>query len=185
MISNKSLYYFTNSLSKINKENILKFKNINVVYNNENYSINFDQLTDIKKFCLKNYIKIFIVDNFNIAKRFNLDGIILSNYKQKNLSLNINKFNKKNFEVISKVHSQKEYFFMKKKNCNKFMLSPIFQTQKYNFKGQLGVTRFNLMTLNWNCKIYALGGINLTNSKKIKMTKCLGYGFTKLFEFPK
>ena len=79
MIINKTLYFFTNSISNINKENILKYKNITLVYYNEDASINLDQLSDIKKFCLKNYIKIFIVDNFKIAKKFNLNGIILSN----------------------------------------------------------------------------------------------------------
>ena len=78
MIINKTLYFFTNSISNINKENILKYKNITLVYYNEDASINLDQLSDIKKFCLKNYIKIFIVDNFKIAKKFNLNGIILS-----------------------------------------------------------------------------------------------------------
>ena len=185
MIINKTLYFFTNSISNINKENILKYKNITLVYYNEDASINLDQLSDIKKFCLKNYIKIFIVDNFKIAKKFNLNGIILSNYRQKNLSTNINNFNKKNFEIISKVHSQKEYFFMKKKNCKKFMLSPIFQTKKYNFKDFLGITRFNQMTLNWDGKIYALGGININNIKKMKMTKCSGFGFSNLLELPK
>lgn len=185
MIINKTLYFFTNSISNTNKENILKYKNITLVYYNEDASINLDQLSDIKKFCLKNNIKIFIVDNFKIAKKLNLDGIILSNCKEKNLSNNINNLHKKNFEIISKVHSQKEYFLMKNKNCKKFMLSPIFQTKKYNFKNFLGITKFNLMTLNWNDKIYALGGINITNIKKMKMTKCAGFGFSKLLELPK
>jgi hypothetical protein len=41
------------------------------------------------------------------------------------------------------------------------------------------------MTLNWDGKIYALGGININNIKKMKMTKCSGFGFSNLLELPK
>ncbi len=51
------------------------------------------------------------------------------------------------------------------------MLSPIFFNRKYSINKILRIIKFNLITLNWNCNICALGGIKLDNLKMIKLTK--------------
>jgi thiamine monophosphate synthase len=57
------------------------------------------------------------------------------------------------------------------------MLSPLFYNKKYSLNGVLGVLKFNLMTLDWKSKVCALGGINIENLKKIKMTRCSSVAF--------
>jgi thiamine-phosphate pyrophosphorylase len=52
-------------------------------------------------------------------------------------------------------------------------LSPIFKVNKS--KIFLGITKFNLMTLNSNTTFVALGGINEKNYKMIKLTKTAGF----------
>jgi thiamine monophosphate synthase len=93
--------------------------------------------------------------------------------------LNLSNY-KKNFKIIGKAHSQNEYFFKIKQNCTAVLLSPIFQNLKYNTSKILTISKFNQMSKNWKIDVYALGGINFENIKKIKMTKAKGVGFISL-----
>ena len=43
---------------------------------------------------------------------------------------------------------------------------------------KLTINKFNLISRHWKQEIYALGGINLENLRKIKMTKSKGIGFS-------
>jgi thiamine monophosphate synthase len=69
--------------------------------------------------------------------------------------------------------------------CKIIFFSPIFFTSKYSTNKTLGITRFNLISLKWNLKLIALGGINLSNYKKIMMTKAVGFGVKTLINYSK
>jgi thiamine monophosphate synthase len=60
------------------------------------------------------------------------------------------------------------------------MLSPIFYNKKYTYPKILGVIKFNLISKQWRANICALGGINLKNLNKIKMTKANSIAFISL-----
>jgi len=60
------------------------------------------------------------------------------------------------------------------------MLSPIFYNKKYSPNKILGIVRFNLISNQWDKKICALGGINLRNLNKIKMTNASSIAFVSL-----
>jgi thiamine-phosphate pyrophosphorylase len=60
--------------------------------------------------------------------------------------------------------------------CEIIFLSPIFFTFKHGLNKILGISRFNLISLKWNLKLIALGGVNSSNYKKIMMTKATGAG---------
>jgi len=60
------------------------------------------------------------------------------------------------------------------------LLSPIFQNLKYNTSKILTISKFNQISKNWKIDVYALGGVNFENIKKIKMTKAKGVGFISL-----
>ena len=62
------------------------------------------------------------------------------------------------------------------------MLSPIFENMKYTKNKILNINRFNLVTNKWKTEVSALGGINYSNIKKIKMTKSKGVGFSRFIE---
>jgi thiamine monophosphate synthase len=85
---------------------------------------------------------------------------------------------KKNFTFAGKVHNQNDYYVKSHQNCSKIILSPVFKNDKYNYNKLLKINKFNLISKYWEKEIYALGGINLGNFKKIKMTKSRGIGFS-------
>jgi thiamine-phosphate pyrophosphorylase len=173
----EKFYFFTTYINEQMIKNVVKFKNIAIIYNNK-YIDNENNFLKIKNFCKNNNIKFFILDNFRLAVKYKLDGIILS-HNNKRAYLNLNNY-KKNFKIIGKVHSQNEYSFKIKQNCTAILLSPIFQNLKYNTSKILSISKFNQISKDWRTNVYALGGINFENIKKIKMTKAKGIGFISL-----
>lgn len=174
-------YFFTNYINKKICKNLLKFNNIVIVYN-QNRIVNPEKFLKIKKFCKYNNLKLYILDNLQLAQKFNLDGLILShnNYKVSYLISAISK--KKHFTITGKVHNQREYYFKKKQNCQNIILSPLFKNKKYKNSQLLGIIKFNLLSLSWKENIFALGGINLFNLKKMQMTKIKGCAFSSFLK---
>ena len=168
-------YLFITNIDQQIFKSILKFKGIVIVYN-QSYITDLTQFIEIRKLCKKNNIKLFILDNYKLALKYDLDGLVLShNNKTHSLSKLIYK---KNFTFIGKAHNQNDYYVKFNQNCSKIILSPVFKNNKYNYNKLLKINKFNLTSRYWKKEIYALGGINLENLKKIKMTKSKGIGFS-------
>jgi thiamine monophosphate synthase len=171
----ENFYFFTSHINEQISKNVLKFKNIAVVYNET--SINdLKNFLIIKKFCKYNNLKLYILDNLRVAYQFNLDGIVLSHNNKRAIFINKITF-KKEFKIIGKVHNQREYYFKKRQNCKSIIFSPIFSNKKYTNNQLLGVVKFNLISNHWRENTFAMGGIISSNFKRIKETKASGIGF--------
>ena len=173
-------YFFTDTLDEIIKKNIKNFNKLSFIYKSNSINdINHTNINTIKIFCRKNKIPFFISDNFKLAKKYGTDGIFLSStYKRiGNIFLK-----KKNFRIIGSAHNQLEYSLKKKQLCEMIMLSPLFHNKKYSQNMILNVCKFNLISINWNKKICALGGINLNNLKKLNMTRSSAAAFISLMK---
>jgi len=175
-------YLFTNILSETIVKNIIKFRNICVIYRpEEDGSKNSTQIIKIKNFCKKNKILFYIADNYKLAIKYNVDGIFLSSSNKNFIKPNQIK---KNFDVIGSAHNTFEYSIKIQQNCKKIMLSPIFFNKKYSINKILNVVKFNLITRNWKSEVCALGGVNLNNLKMIKMSKATSVAFISLINNP-
>jgi thiamine monophosphate synthase len=178
----ENFYFFTNYINEEISKNVLKFQNIALVYNETTVN-DLKNFLIIKKFCKYNNIKLYILDNLRIAYQFKLDGIVLS-HNNKRFVFSNKITCKKEFKIIGKVHNQKEYYFKVKQNCTNIILSPIFSNKKYTNYQLLGVAKFNLISKNWRESTFAMGGINLSNFRRIKETKVQGVGFNNLINNP-
>jgi len=113
----ENFYFFTDRLTSENKKNIIKFKNLSVIYTNNEFTKNYKEFVDILKFCKNKKIKIYYLDDIKKARKYNLNGVYLSASNKKFLSI-INNLNKKlNFKIIGGAHNQNEYFLKKKQMC--------------------------------------------------------------------
>jgi thiamine monophosphate synthase len=178
----ENFYFFTSHFNEQISKNVLKFKNIAVVYNETSVN-DLKNFLIIKKFCKYNNLKLYILDNLRVAYQFNLDGLVLSHNNKRVIFLN--KINyKKEFKIIGKVHNQREYYFKKRQNCKSIILSPIFSNKKYSDHQLLEVVRFNLISNYWVENKFAMGGINLSNIKRINETRVQGIGFNNLINNP-
>ena len=168
-------YLFITNIDQQIFKKILKFKGIVIVYNHS-YIADLAQFIEIQKFCKKNNIKFFILDNYKLALKYDLEGLVLSHNNKTHSHSKL--ICKKNFTFVGKVHNQNDYYVKCHQNCSKIILSPIFKNDKYSYNKLLKINKFNLISRYWKKEIYALGGINLENLNKIKMTKSKGIGFS-------
>ena len=176
-------YFFTNILNETIVKNIIKFRNICLIYRpEEDGSKNSIQIIKIKNFCRKNKILFYISDNYKLANKYNADGIFLSS-SNKSFVKPIQK--KSNFNIIGSAHNLFEYSIKVRQNCEEIMLSPIFFNNKYSSNKTLGVIRFNLISNYWKVKLSALGGINLDNLKNLRICKIKSVAFISLMSNPK
>jgi thiamine-phosphate pyrophosphorylase len=86
---------------------------------------------------------------------------------------------KRKFIIIGTAHNQLEYYFKKRQNCKIIALSPIFHNPKFSINKILGATKFNLVSRIWKTDLCALGGVNESNIKKIKITKASAIAFQR------
>jgi thiamine-phosphate pyrophosphorylase len=177
--SDIKFYFFIDTLDEIIRKNIKNFKKLSFIYKSNSINdINHANIKTIKNFCKKNKIPFFISDNFKLAKKYGAEGIFLSSSYKKigNIVL------KKNFKIIGSAHNQLEYSLKNKQSCEMIMLSPLFYNKKYSQNKILNVCKFNLLSMGWDKKICALGGISLNNLKKLNMTRCSSVAFISLMK---
>jgi len=175
----ENFFFFTDQINNEIINQVLKFKNISIIYNTLNKSENLKKLRKIQIFCKKNNIKLYIANNYKLAIRVKSDGIFLNNQFKQKLIFN---FKRLNFKTIIGVHSQQEYYQKTKEAFESTIVSPIFYNKKYSRNKILNPIKFNLLSLYWEKRKYALGGINMNNLKKIYLTTSYGVGFISLIE---
>jgi thiamine-phosphate pyrophosphorylase len=175
----ENFFFFTDQINNKIINQVLKFKNISVIYNTLEKSENLKELGKIQVFCKKNNIKLYITNNYKLAIKVKSDGVFLNKQFKQKLIFNCNKLN---FKRIVGVHSQQEYYQKTKELSYDTIISPIFYNNKYSINKILNPIKFNLLSLNWRGRKYALGGINLGNLKKTYLTTSYGVGFISLIE---
>ena len=169
----KEVFVYLDSINEFIKFNILKIINVNIIY--DNYDFSKKVFLDIKNFCKKYNLNLFIKDNYQAAIKFKLAGLVISHTNKKILGYGNPLCNKQKIKIIGKIHNQKEFFLKKQQKCERIIFSPIFLTKKYSSNQILNINRFNLISKNWNVKIFALGGINIKNISQLKMLNINGF----------
>tara|TARA_B100001540_G_C15385635_1_gene452101 strand:+ start:81 stop:545 length:465 start_codon:yes stop_codon:yes gene_type:complete len=128
-------------------------------------------------FCKKNNIKFYLANNFKLAIKLDLDGVYISAF---NNSLRHNNYLlKKKFKILGSAHNQFEINCKKNQRIKELFISPIFKKKNRSPLGLFKVQ--NLIQLFKGPKI-ALGGVNKTNIKLLKLTKFRGFAAIKYFE---
>ena len=170
MQKNPYIYYF---IDEYNIEELTNLeKNVDLIFRNYKDNLSIKELNSIKKFCKISKRNFYLSNNIKMALKLRLDGIYIPSFN-KNINF-VSKYSLPNdFEIIGSAHNKNEIRIKKLQKCSKIFLSPIFKTSKS--KNFLSTTRFNLITLNENSEFIALGGINRSNYKKLKLVKIKGF----------
>jgi len=169
MHNKPNIYYFISSFdnNEIKKLN----RNINLIYRNYETKLNLKIIKNIRDSCIKQKRKFFLSNNLKIALSLKLDGVYIPSFNNlnnfKNLSSN------KKFKIIGSAHNKMQLIIKKKQGCSEVFIAPIFKSKKSNFF--LGISRFNLISNFYDLEIIALGGINLSNYRKLRSAKCSGF----------
>ena len=130
------------------------------------------KLLKIQKFCKKNGNNLFLTNDLKLSIKLQLNGVYIPSFNKK---LNFSGFFNlpRKFKIIGSAHNLKEIRIKDKQNCEEIFLSPLFKIAKS--KKYLGIVKFNLLSLNNKKKFIALGGINETNLKSLKLLNCKGF----------
>ena len=105
-----------------------------------------------------------------MAFQLNLDGIYIPSFNKSMVQNIYSKTNK--FSIIGSAHNIKEIREKEKQGVNRIFISPLFNTKK---KIGLEIVKFNNLSKYTKKKTIALGGINVSNIKKLKLTKIVGF----------
>ena len=106
-----------------------------------------------------------------------LDGLYIPSF---NKSLKVKYIQNKKIEILGSAHNFKEIYFKKKQGVNKIFLSPVFKIKKSKIK--IGIVKYNIFSRLISAKTIALGGINKTNIKSLKMLNCEGFAAIRYFK---
>ena len=171
-------YVFLEEINDLIKENLLKFKNINIIIDiNGMDKKSLENQKHIIKFSKRNKIPFFFKNNYQKCTKYKADGIFIDSANKNNIKPILLK---KAFKIVGSVHNQLEYKKKLQQKCEILMFSPLFYNEKYSKNKILNTYRFNLISLNWKIDLCALGGINIKTVKKIKLTKVKMISFKKL-----
>ena len=169
MFHKYDVYYF---IDCFDREELLNLdKKISIIFRNYNLSNPDITIRKLSIFAKKNNRKIFISNNYNLARKYDLDGLYIPSFNKLNNFKNINF--KKNFKIIGSAHNEQEIIIKKEQGCTKIFVSPIFKTKKKT--SFLNVVKFNKINLNNAVEIIALGGIYKNNFKSIRLTRAKGF----------
>ena len=167
-------YYFINNFDT---KNLIKQKNDTaIIYRNYSDKTDEKKLLQFKNFCKKKKFKFFLSNDIKLAIKLNLDGAYIPSFNKSfhHLSYKL----KKSFILLGSAHNYKEIKIKESQNIKFIFLSSIFKKNK-NF---LGLNKFKILINHTNRKVIALGGINNTNIKRLKLIKCGGFAGISYFE---
>lgn len=170
------LYTF---IDKFDKKKISNFKNIkNVIFRNYKERVELKTIIKIKKECKNKQLKFYLSNDIKLALKANLDGVYIPSF---NTSLNLNNFRnkKKGFKVLGSAHNLKEIKLKERQGVEIIFLSPLFLTK--NYKNNLGIVKFNLISRKSKKALIALGGIRKNNKSQLKMINARGYSGITIF----
>ena len=168
-------YYF---IDKLDIKYICSLdKNVAIIYRNYEKKPSEIEIQKFQGYCKKNNRKFLVSYHYDIAIKFNLDGLYIpAFYKKKIYILK----EKKNFITIGSAHNIKEIREKEKQGVKLIFLSPLFK--KKNSNGPLGLYRYNLLANHTKLPTVALGGIEKKNIKLLKMTKTSGFAGINFFK---
>ena len=153
--------------------------NIGIIYRNYNHPKKELELNKIAKACKKKRYLLFVSNDIKLAMKVRADGIYIPSFNKTRSFLNLEK---KNLIILGSAHNQKEIARKIKQRCRAIFLSPVFHVSKA--KKFLDIYKFNnLSLLNSNkVNIFALGGINNKNIRKLKLLHSKGFGGITIFK---
>ena len=161
------IYLFVDDFNPSDLNNLNK--NISIIYRNYKKKLNESTILSLKDYCRKNKRKFYLTIDIKMAIKHQLNGVYIPSFIK---TLNFNS-KPKNFLIIGSAHNKMEIKVKENQGCSLIFLAPTFKVNKKN--SYLGVSRFNLLTLDNKNDFIALGGINESNLNQLKLLNCGGF----------
>ena len=151
--------------------------NIGVIYRNYHERKREKELIKIAKACKKNRYQLFVSNDIKLALKVKADGIYVPSF---NKTEKFHNLENKNFTILGSAHNQKEIKEKMSQKCGAIFLSPAFYVKKS--KNFHGINKFNFLSHSNKIKMFALGGINENNIRKLNLLHIKGLGGISFFK---
>ena len=164
---NYEKYYFISEYDT----NLIKnqSKKTNIIFRNYNNNLDVTKIKILRDFCRKKGCNFFLSNNVKLAIKLGLDGVYLPSFN-KSFNHLAYKFKKK-FIILGSVHTLQELNIKKFQSVKLFFLSSLFKKNK----NYLGLYKFKFFENFAKKKLVALGGINESNIKRLRLLNIYGY----------
>ncbi len=149
---------------------------MHIIYRNYKNPINLKLLINLRNFCKKRGIKLYLSNNFRLALKLRLDGVYLPSFNKSN-RYNCFKF-KKNFDVIGSAHNVMELNIKIRQKVKSIFIAPVFK-EKFNKLGIYGFLKLRNFT---NKKLIVLGGVTTEKMNMINFLNAEGFAAINYFQ---
>ena len=149
---------------------------MHIIYRNYKNPINLKLLINLRNFCKKRGIKLYLSNNFRLALKLRLDGVYLPSFN-KSTRYNCFKF-KKNFDIIGSAHNLMELNIKIRQKVKSIFIAPVFK-EKFNKLGIYGFLKLKNFT---NKNLIVLGGVTKEKMNMISFINAEGFAAINYFQ---
>ena len=168
-------YYFINNFDTNNIDN--QDRRTIIIYRNyTSNKIDKIKILELKNYCKKKGLKLYLSNNIKLALKLKLDGAYIPSFNKKFNHLNY-KYDK-NFKIIGSAHNLKEIKIKELQEVEAIFISSLFKKNK----NYLGINKFKNLSGLTKKKIIILGGINKENIKLLNLLNKSGFAGISYFE---
>ena len=161
-IIKKNYYFYIDKTDNINLDLIIIPKKITIIYRTNYKKESLKKIINFAKICRSKKIKLFIANNYKLAKICKANGLYLSSYNKKIY---------KNISTIGSAHNYAQIYHKIKQGCEKVIFSRLFKTNYKNKSSFYGISKFNLISKHCKFDLIPLGGIRNSNLLKLNLIK--------------
>ena len=152
-------------------------KGTSIIYRNYQINkINLNSLRNLRDYCKKKDLKLYISNNFKIALNLKLDGAYIPSFNKSTSHLNFSL--NTNFHIIGSAHNIYEVRIKERQKVNEIVISSLFK-KNINY---LGLYRFKSLSNLTDKKIIILGGIAEEKLRLLKLINCNGFAGITYFK---
>ena len=133
-------------------------------------------MRNLRDYCKKKDLKLYISNNFKIALNLKLDGAYIPSFNKSTSHLNFSL--NTNFHIIGSAHNIYEVRIKERQKVNEIVISSLFK-KNINY---LGLYRFKSLSNLTDKKIIILGGIAEEKLRLLKLINCNGFAGITYFK---
>ena len=149
---------------------------VHIIYRNYKNPLNLKILINLRNFCKKKGIKLYLSNNFKLALKLRLDGVYLPSFN-KSTRYNCFKF-KKNFDIIGSAHNITELNTKIRQKVKSIFIAPVFK-KKINKLGIYGFLKLRNFT---DKKLIVLGGVTKEKINMVNFLNAEGFAAINYFQ---
>jgi len=180
------LFLITDSIRLSEPKEILKYlsKDMGIIYRNNQKKNIPSETKKIFKKCIEKRIKFFFAGSIYQASSLRITNIHIPENLLRiptKAGLHLRRTNKR-LLITASAHNYPAIIRASQLGVSAILLSPVFETESNFGKNYLGIVRFSMLVNKSLSPIFALGGVNKNNVKKLYFTNASGVAALNAFK---